>query len=172
MPLFGRKTKYAEDAHQAKSGQAHDPRDTTTGKDGTLEHRMPGGMDIGDSHSNSGLGAGDKLGNNSDIQGLRSGVRGSNPDNRGDGQFGSGLTPEMNPAGVNSQISSATLREEGVRLEREAEALHKQSAEVAEAERLEQEAREHRERAIASGANPIHRQPMAGPGSSHREGPN
>lgn len=48
-------------------------------------------------------------------------------------------------------MGSAALREHGLRLEREAEMLHSQSAEIAEAERLEQEAKEHRERAVAAG---------------------
>lgn len=50
-------------------------------------------------------------------------------------------------------MDSAASREHGLRLEREAEALHGQSAQIAEAERLEQEAKEHRERAVASGAD-------------------
>lgn len=56
-----------------------------------------------------------------------------------------------NPSTGSSLVGSATLREQGLKLEREAATFHSQSAEVAEAERLEQEAREHRERAVASG---------------------
>ena len=46
--------------------------------------------------------------------------------------------------------------------EREAQDFHAQSAELAEAERLEQEAREHRTRAVAQGSSPtLHGDPPA-----------
>lgn len=43
------------------------------------------------------------------------------------------------------------MREQGMLRDREAQNLHAQSEELAEAERLEQQAREHRERAVAQG---------------------
>ena len=43
------------------------------------------------------------------------------------------------------------MRELGLQREREAQAIYAQSQEIAEAERLEDEAREHRERAVAAG---------------------
>ena len=48
-------------------------------------------------------------------------------------------------------VGSAALREQAMLRDREAQNYQAQSAELAEAERLEQKAREHRERAVAQG---------------------
>ncbi|CAL1708097.1 unnamed protein product [Somion occarium] len=59
--------------------------------------------------------------------------------------------------GPEAKIGSSALREHGLLREREAEVLHAQSQELAEAERLEQSALEHRERAVAVGADPANK---------------
>lgn len=48
-------------------------------------------------------------------------------------------------------MGSAALRGLGLQREREAQEIYAQSQEIAEAESLEEEAREHRERAVAAG---------------------
>ena len=48
-------------------------------------------------------------------------------------------------------LGSAALREQAMMRDREAQNFQAQSKELAEAERLEQQAREHRERAVAQG---------------------
>ncbi|KAI0812266.1 hypothetical protein BC629DRAFT_1589056 [Irpex lacteus] len=51
-------------------------------------------------------------------------------------------------------VGAASLREQAMVHDREAQNLQAQSKELAEAEALEQKAREHRERAVAQGAHP------------------
>ncbi|GJE95836.1 hypothetical protein PsYK624_120260 [Phanerochaete sordida] len=68
-------------------------------------------------------------------------------------------------------LSSAALREQALLKEREAQDFHAQSAELAEAERLEQEAREHRTRAVAQGAHPSHKH-LAGGNTNAQGGQN
>ena len=52
-----------------------------------------------------------------------------------------------------SGVGSAALREQAMLRDREAQNIKAQSQELAEAERLEQKAREHRERAVAQGTS-------------------
>ena len=50
-------------------------------------------------------------------------------------------------------MGAASLREQAMLRDREAQNFHAQSRELAEAEALEQKAREHRERAVAQGTH-------------------
>lgn len=50
-------------------------------------------------------------------------------------------------------VGSAALREQGMLHNRQAENIHAQSQELAEAERLEEQAREHRARAVTQGTS-------------------
>jgi hypothetical protein len=61
---------------------------------------------------------------------------------------------------VGTMLCSSTLRAKGIQKEQEAQALKVQAAELSAAERLEQEARVRRERAVAHGADPqiLHRE--------------
>ncbi|KIK68728.1 hypothetical protein GYMLUDRAFT_36219 [Collybiopsis luxurians FD-317 M1] len=65
---------------------------------------------------------------------------------------------------IGSVVGSNALKAKGMQKEMEANALKTQSAELAEAERLEREALLRRERAIAHGAHPENRH-LGGPGS-------
>ena len=58
---------------------------------------------------------------------------------------------------VGSLVGSQALKERGFQKEQEAGAFKTQSAEIAEAERLEKEALMRRERAVAHGAHPDNR---------------
>ncbi|KAF9500695.1 hypothetical protein BDN71DRAFT_1037628 [Pleurotus eryngii] len=57
---------------------------------------------------------------------------------------------------VGSAIGSSALKAKGLQKEQEANSMKLQSQELAEAERLEAEARTRRERAVAHGASPEH----------------
>lgn len=59
--------------------------------------------------------------------------------------------------GLGSLVGSTTLKAKGMEKEREAEMLKIQAAELEHAEGLESQARQARERAVASGADPHHR---------------
>ncbi|GJJ10831.1 hypothetical protein Clacol_005059 [Clathrus columnatus] len=59
-------------------------------------------------------------------------------------------------------LCSSTLKAKGIQKEQEAQALKVQSAEITAAQRLEQEARARRERAVAHGADPQVLQTMGG----------
>ncbi|KAI0760317.1 hypothetical protein C8Q74DRAFT_1372214 [Fomes fomentarius] len=58
---------------------------------------------------------------------------------------------------VGTLVGSQALKEKGIQKEQEASAFTQQSAEIAEAERLEKEALMRRERAVAHGAHPDNR---------------
>lgn len=58
---------------------------------------------------------------------------------------------------VGTLVGSQALKEKGIQKEQEAGAFTQQSAEIAEAERLEKEALMRRERAVAHGAHPDNR---------------
>ncbi|OBZ67396.1 hypothetical protein A0H81_12684 [Grifola frondosa] len=72
------------------------------------------------------------------------------------GGSGGGLTGKMEHA-VGSMVGSQALKDRGYQKEQEANAFKAQSAEIAEAERLEKEAMLRRERAVAHGAHPDNR---------------
>lgn len=57
---------------------------------------------------------------------------------------------------VGTLVGSQALKEKGIQKEQEAGAFTQQSAEIAEAERLEKEALMRRERAVAHGECPYH----------------
>ncbi|TCD59891.1 hypothetical protein EIP91_011214 [Steccherinum ochraceum] len=197
MPLFGRKTKHAEDANQARKDEGHaahsnsaadnnDQYNAGNGNPGSglntdAAAQQQGGPNRTGGHQAAGAGAGaggeyDGTHNRDSGGTGRRGfdepqdtrARGSAGNNYGDNQQQTRASGPGSQSGGAAQHGSSGLREHGLRLEREAENLHQQSAEIAEAERLEQEAREHRERAVAaggtSGADPIHRQPQGGRG--------
>jgi len=182
MPLFGRKTKHAEDALQARNNEANATQASGAGGNQDASNISNGGSSGGptanrDRQSNdptatngpvnasnvgndTGSGAGRELGGTH--AGDTHGAYGEGINQT----EGGGIAGSNNYTGskhLDTHHGSSALREHGLRLEREAEALHNQSAEIAEAERLEQEAREHRERAVASGADPIYRQPGTAP---------
>lgn len=58
---------------------------------------------------------------------------------------------------MGSLVGSQALKERGYQKEQEANMFKAQSAEIAEAERLEKEALQRRERAVAHGAHPDNR---------------
>nr|GAT48164.1 predicted protein [Mycena chlorophos] len=77
--------------------------------------------------------------------------------NASGGGGGSAMTGKIEHA-VGSIVGSKSLKAKGIQKEQEARALKVQSGELAEAERLENEARMRRERAVAHGAHPDHGQ--------------
>ncbi|KAJ6582969.1 hypothetical protein DFH09DRAFT_1360264 [Mycena vulgaris] len=85
---------------------------------------------------------------------------------------GSAMTGKIEHA-VGSMVGSKTLKAKGIAKEQEARGLKVQSQELAEAERLEQEAGMRRERAVAHGAHPDNRHVggvvpgQGGPGAYH-----
>ncbi|KAJ7108737.1 hypothetical protein C8R44DRAFT_986674 [Mycena epipterygia] len=84
------------------------------------------------------------------------------------GGGGGAMTGKIEHA-VGSLVGSKTLKAKGIQKEQEARGLKVQSQELAEAERLEQEAGMRRERAVAHGAHPDNRHvggipPAGGPG--------
>ncbi len=78
-----------------------------------------------------------------------------NPDNRS-GSGGSRLAGKAE-RGLGTLVGSQALKEKGFQKEQEAGAFKQQSAEIAEAEKLEKEALMRRERAVAHGAHPDNR---------------
>jgi len=68
---------------------------------------------------------------------------------------GSSLTGKIQSA-AGTILHSSSLKAKGEEKEREAQQVKMQSAEIAEAERLERDARARRERAVAAGAHPDH----------------
>ncbi|KAI0370500.1 hypothetical protein BV20DRAFT_1052267 [Pilatotrama ljubarskyi] len=79
-----------------------------------------------------------------------------NPDNRSGGGAGTRLAGKAERA-AGTMVGSQALKEKGFQKEQEAGAFKMQSAEIAEAERLEKEALMRRERAVAHGAHPDNR---------------
>jgi len=69
------------------------------------------------------------------------------------GGAGLGMTGKVEKA-VGSMVGSSALKAKGLQKEQEANALKAQSLELEEAERLEQEARMRRQRAVDHGAHP------------------
>jgi len=83
------------------------------------------------------------------------GVPPANHLNQGQQQGGGGRRFEGKlEHAVGSMVGSQALKNKGIQKEQEAGAFQAQSAEIAEAERLEQEALTRRERAVAHGAHP------------------
>ncbi|KAL4245104.1 hypothetical protein ABKN59_009673 [Abortiporus biennis] len=78
------------------------------------------------------------------------------------GQSGSAIEQTGIQQGPDPRVGSSAIREQSLRKEQEAKALQSQSEDIMEAERLEQAAREHRERAFAAGAHPANRELGAG----------
>ncbi|KAJ3490915.1 hypothetical protein NLI96_g1074 [Meripilus lineatus] len=75
------------------------------------------------------------------------------------GQNHRGSPQQVQPQEGSSGIGgSAALRELGLQREREAKEIYAQSEEIKEAERLEEAAREHREKAVAAGAHPTYKE--------------
>ena len=79
-----------------------------------------------------------------------------NRDNNLSGSGGSRLAGKAE-RGLGTLVGSQALKERGLQKEQEASAFKMQSAEIAEAERLEKEALMRRERAVAHGAHPDNR---------------
>ncbi|TFK81759.1 hypothetical protein K466DRAFT_327594 [Polyporus arcularius HHB13444] len=79
-----------------------------------------------------------------------------NSDNRSGS--GAGRLAGKAERGLGTLVGSQALKEKGMQKEQEAGAFKQQSAEIAEAERLEKEALLRRERAVAHGAHPDNRQ--------------
>ncbi|RPD75625.1 hypothetical protein L226DRAFT_570622 [Lentinus tigrinus ALCF2SS1-7] len=79
-----------------------------------------------------------------------------NPDNTRSGSSGGRLAGKAE-RGLGTMVGSQALKEKGFQKEQEAGAFKMQSAEIAEAERLEKEALMRRERAVAHGAHPENR---------------
>ncbi|RDB27857.1 hypothetical protein Hypma_002305 [Hypsizygus marmoreus] len=77
------------------------------------------------------------------------------------GGSGGGLTGKIERT-VGSLIGSESLKAKGLQKEQEANAIKMQGSELAEAERLEREARMRRERAVGHGAHPDNLQPSTG----------
>ncbi|KAJ7149608.1 hypothetical protein C8R46DRAFT_1044023 [Mycena filopes] len=123
------------------------------------QHGMEGGMNQGGmgagagSMNQGGMGTGANQGG----MGAGAGGAGGIPDsgNMGATQHhgGSGKIEQK----VGKLVGSKTLQAKGLEKEREAQAMKVQSGELAEAERLEQEAGQRRERAVAHGAHPDNR---------------
>jgi len=156
MPLFGRKNKTDNDA-----------ADTTTDNRNQQDMNrsaMSSGMPQDSSQQRAanpnqpGMGGGMQ----SDMPGSYN--QGSNP--QSGGAFGNQQIqhPQQQHqhhhglGGGGTGVGSAALREQGVLKEREASTMHAQSKELGEAEALEQAARDHRERAVAAGADPANRE--------------
>ncbi|KAI0703677.1 hypothetical protein C8T65DRAFT_741282 [Cerioporus squamosus] len=78
-----------------------------------------------------------------------------NTDNRSGS--GGGRLAGKAERGLGTLVGSQALKEKGFQKEQEAGAFKQQSAEIAEAERLEKEALMRRERAVAHGAHPENR---------------
>lgn len=72
----------------------------------------------------------------------------------GNSGSGSGRMTGKVEAAIGSAIGSHSLKAKGLQKQQEADALNRQTAELSEAERLENEARIRRERAVAHGAHP------------------
>ncbi|KAI8976587.1 hypothetical protein BD414DRAFT_400169, partial [Trametes punicea] len=79
-----------------------------------------------------------------------------NTDNSRSGGGGTRLAGKAERA-AGAMVGSQALKERGFQKEQEAGAFKMQSAEIAEAERLEKEALMRRERAVAHGAHPDNR---------------
>ncbi|KAJ2934151.1 hypothetical protein H1R20_g2907, partial [Candolleomyces eurysporus] len=73
--------------------------------------------------------------------------------------MGAGKTTGKVEAAIGTALGSRSLKEKGLQKQYEAEAYRLQGAELAEAERLEKEARLRRDRAVAHGAHPENLQP-------------
>lgn len=153
MPLFGHKNKHA--APTAHSGLTNtDPARNQQQNDFATDSSRTSNLDHTAQPSNTG-GAGLSDPNNFGAQGA--------PAGSGIGTHHGATTHHH--AGQAS-LGSAALREQGMLRDREAQNLHAQSEELAEAERLEQQAREHRERAVAQGAHPMNKH-LAGGNLTH-----
>ncbi|KAF6764256.1 hypothetical protein DFP72DRAFT_871310 [Ephemerocybe angulata] len=72
----------------------------------------------------------------------------------GNSGSGSGRTTGKVEAAIGSAVGSHSLKAKGLQKQYEADALQRQTAELSEAERLENEAHIRRERAVAHGAHP------------------
>ncbi len=80
----------------------------------------------------------------------------ADPAHSGGGGSGSRLAGKVERA-AGAMVGSQALKEKGYQKEQEAGVFKMQSAEIAEAERLEKEALMRRERAVAHGAHPDNR---------------
>ncbi|KAJ7149615.1 hypothetical protein C8R46DRAFT_1309493 [Mycena filopes] len=130
------------------------------------QHGMEPGMNQG------GMGAGTHMQQSGMQQGgMGTGGMGTGAMGAGTGAGGAGGIPDSGNMGatqhhggsgkieqkVGKLVGSKTLQAKGLEKEREAQAMKVQSGELAEAERLEQEAGQRRERAVAHGAHPDNR---------------
>lgn len=77
----------------------------------------------------------------------------THPSSTGHGGGGAGFVGKLETA-IGSAVGSQSLKARGLAKEHESNALKAQSAELAEAERLEHDAMARRERAVAHGAHP------------------
>ncbi|KAI0066889.1 hypothetical protein BV25DRAFT_1987980 [Artomyces pyxidatus] len=189
MPLFGKKHDKSAGQHSATTDAQDVRQDPSTlsgaGATGTNAPMNQGQDFTGtnqDPNNFSNRGAGQ--------QNWNSGGQGANPYTGGQQQQqGAGVQPLDNQAGlaptnhlqgqghshpgtraagkvehaIGTLVGSTALQARGNEKEQEANAFKQQSREIAEAERLEREAMQRRERAVAQGAHPENRQ-LGGPG--------
>ncbi|KIP08497.1 hypothetical protein PHLGIDRAFT_127001 [Phlebiopsis gigantea 11061_1 CR5-6] len=158
MPLFGHKNKTRHDSEGANSADITDnsQRDFATGRnDG---HSNPTNTNKFHDANHYGVGGTSQGTSDAAFGGPAAGVGGGAGTGAGTethhghvhGHYGAG-------GGAGAMVGSAALREQAMMRDREAQNFQAQSKELAEAERLEQQAREHRERAVAQGAHPMNK---------------
>ncbi|KAI0754429.1 hypothetical protein C8Q80DRAFT_1139044 [Daedaleopsis nitida] len=170
MPLFGKHHKNTESTRHGHND--------TTGTDYAASQPVGGQAQGGaPMHGNEGFNSGPTHGadpyanpahNTAGGPGSGLGATGPNPsvppashinpnqDSQRSGSGGGRLAGKTERA-VGTLVGSQALKEKGFQKEHEAGAFKMQSAEIAEAERLEKEALMRRERAVAHGAHPDNR---------------
>ncbi|KAI0716679.1 hypothetical protein C8Q76DRAFT_725183 [Earliella scabrosa] len=175
MPLFGKHRKDTTTHHGRQEAKYDAQRDAdyNAGSTQPLGSRDHGAPTSGAYTSTTGpTSAGDPYGNqtNTSATGPGSGLSATGPNpaippvshinthsnaNRS-GSTGGRVAGKAERA-VGTLVGSQALKEKGFQKEQEAGAFKMQSAEIAEAERLEKEALMRRERAVAHGAHPENR---------------
>ncbi|KAK7685206.1 hypothetical protein QCA50_011569 [Cerrena zonata] len=177
MPLFKRKSKHLDDPRMSRekdnlvgTNHTHRHDNTLSNKQHDLLHHQDAAMAPGQQHDTV---TGQGYSHNAGVGGT--GVGSSGAAGAGSAMASGGAeriydpndyTPNPNKGGagkfVGAAVGSAALKEQALLKEREAEVLSAQSQALAEAERLEQAAMEHRERAVADGAHPANKELGAG----------
>ncbi|KAI0093455.1 hypothetical protein BDY19DRAFT_427246 [Irpex rosettiformis] len=149
MPLFGRKNK-----NSATDRRSNDLSDDTYGRNDPLNS-----SDTNNSWDKTASGPADNR-QFQDPSYQQTGYNSTLPTTGNQatiGTEGTGMTGHRHHPHVQQQgpvVGAAPLREQAMMHDREAQNVSAQSKELAEAEALEQQAREHRERAVAQGAHP------------------
>ncbi|EIW78643.1 hypothetical protein CONPUDRAFT_167609 [Coniophora puteana RWD-64-598 SS2] len=164
MPLLSRKNKHSNE-HMNEQGRR--PENQAQGQAGmgdpNMNKPLPGQSQQDPRFTQQNMGQQDFQGQdpfnrNTSSTGASTGTGGANPPassgNRDQGHGGGQSMTNKVESAVGSMVGSNALKAKGMQKRQEADSIHQQSQELAEAERLEHEALVRRDHAVSHGAHP------------------